>query len=81
MGEHINQIYSRLDIIEKNISEMASSNTRSTEENIAELSSIRSSMVSKDDLNGFIEKLKGSMGETLPPLPGMGRDAVDTATT
>jgi len=75
MGEHVNQIYGRLDSIEKNMNEMSTSNRRFAEENIAEITNIKNNMVNKNEFNSFIERLKGSMGETLPPLPNMSREA------
>lgn len=75
MGEHINQVYSRLDRIEKNINEISASQRRFAEESIAEITNIKNNMVSKNEFNNFMERLKGSMGETLPPLPNMNGEA------
>jgi hypothetical protein len=71
MGEHINQIHSRLERIERNLTETSTSLRNSLMGNAAEITNIKESMVNKYELGGFIEKLKASVGEDLPPLPDM----------
>jgi hypothetical protein len=71
MGEHINQIHSRLERIERNLNETSVSLRNSIMGNAAEITNIKESMVNKFELGGFIEKLKASVGEELPPLPDM----------
>ena len=71
MGEHITQIHSRLERIEQNLTETSTSLRNSIMGNAAEITNIKESMVNKYELGGFIEKLKASVGEELPPLPDM----------
>jgi len=79
MGEHVNQIYSRLEAIEKNINEISSSHRRYVMENKAEITNIRENMVNKSEFSTFIEGLRSSMGETLPPLPTLVKEPTATA--
>ena len=69
MGKHITQIYSRLEMIEKSLNEINSSHSSFIKENSEELATIRMNMVNKQEFNAFIEKMKTSIGEMLPPLP------------
>jgi len=69
MGEHINQIHTRLDKIDSNINEVSSSHRNAIRENTAEIREMRDKMVNKYELDDFIEKMKASVAETLPSLP------------
>lgn len=69
MGRHINGIHNRLETIEENIKEINSNHSNFIRENSAEMAIIKENMVNKDEFNNFIEKMKVSIGETLPPLP------------
>ena len=69
MGEHINQIHSRLDKIERDINEISSSHRNAITENAAELKNVKERMINKYELDDFVEKLKASVGEELPSLP------------
>ena len=69
MGRHITGIHNRLETIEENIKEINSNHSNFVRENSAEMAIIRENMVNKDEFNNFIEKMKVSIGETLPPLP------------
>jgi DNA anti-recombination protein RmuC len=69
MGEHINQIHSRLEKIEKDMNEISSSHQNAITENAAELKNVKENMVNKYELDDFVEKLKASVGESLPSLP------------
>ena len=69
MGKHINGIHNRLETIEADIQEINSNHNTFVRENSAEIAIIRENMVNKDDFNNFVEKMKGSIGEALPPLP------------
>lgn len=69
MGRHINGIHNRLEMIEENIKEINSNHSNFVKENSAEMTIIKENMVNKYEFNNFIEKMKVSIGETLPPLP------------
>ena len=69
LGRHINQIHHRLENIEKTINEVTTNLRNGIMENTAEISNIKENMVNKYEFNNFVEKLKGSIGEMLPPLP------------
>jgi uncharacterized protein YdcH (DUF465 family) len=69
MGEHINQIHSRLDKIERDINEISTSHRSAISENAADLKKVKENMINKYELSDFVEKLKASVGETLPSLP------------
>jgi len=69
MGEHINQIHTRLDKIDRNINEVSSSHRNAIMENTAEIKEMKENMVNKYELDDFIEKMKASVAETLPSLP------------
>ena len=69
MGEHINQIHTRLDILDRNINEVNSSHRTAIMENTAEIKEMKENMVNKYELDDFIEKMKASVAETLPSLP------------
>lgn len=69
MGDHINQIHSRLDNIDKNINDISSSHRNAIIENTAELKNMKENMVNKYEVDALIEKMKASVGEPLPSLP------------
>jgi DNA anti-recombination protein RmuC len=69
MGEHINQIHSRLDKIERDMNEVSSSHRNAITENAVELKNVKERMINKYELDDFVEKLKASVGEELPSLP------------
>jgi len=71
MGKHINQIHTRLEKIESSINEINTSHSDFIRENLSELSNIRETMVSKEEFGDFVEKMKISLGEMLPPLPAL----------
>ena len=78
MGRCINQIHDRLEKIEKNLSEISINHITFVEENTAMITNIRDSMVNKNEFNGFIEKMKVSLGEMLPPLPTLEKEMPPT---
>jgi DNA anti-recombination protein RmuC len=69
MGEHVNQIHTRLERIEKNINEIVSNQRNHNTEVAKEIGTIKANMVYRSEFNDFIEKMKSSMGEELPSLP------------
>ena len=69
MGRHINGIHDRLETIEESIKEINTSHSNFVKENSAEMTIIKENMVDKDEFNSFVEKMKISIGEALPPLP------------
>ena len=69
MGDHINQIHSRLDKIDKNINEVRSSHRTAIRENTAEIKEMKENMVNKYELDDVIEKMTARVAETLPSLP------------
>jgi DNA anti-recombination protein RmuC len=69
LGTHVNSIHSRLEKIEANINELNVTHSNSLKENAIEIAVIRENMVNKNEFNDFIEKLKASFNENLPPLP------------
>lgn len=69
LGKHVNQVYSRLDKIEQTINELSSTHGDSIKESATQISIIQENMVNKNEFSEFIEKLKSSISETLPPLP------------
>jgi chromosome segregation ATPase len=69
LGEHINQIHSRLDQLERNISEMKSTHTASIEINKTGLEDIKKIIASKAEVNGLFQELNNSLRGSLPTLP------------
>lgn len=69
LGTHVNTIHSRIEKIEATINELNVTHGNSLKENATEIAVIRENMVDKNEFNDFIEKLKTSFSETLPPLP------------
>ena len=69
LGRHINQIHHRLENIEKTINEVNTNLRNGITANTVEISNIKENMVNKYEFNDFVDKLKGSIGEMLPPLP------------
>ena len=76
LGRCINQIHSRLENIEKVINEMSLNHANFVKRNSEEITDIRSNMVNKDEFSDFIEKMKVSIGEILPPLPALTEDTL-----
>ena len=76
MGEHVNQIHSRLDSIEKNINEIISNQRNHAAENAKEIANIKANMIYRNEFNDFIEKMRTSMGEEFPPLPILRKEPV-----
>lgn len=71
MGEHINQIHARLERIERDMTEINASHRTAITQNAADLRTVREQMINKYELDDFVEKLKASVGEALPSLPGL----------
>ena len=69
LGKHVSLIHSRLDKIEATVNALNVTHGNSLKENATEIAAIRENMVDKNEFNDFIEKLKTSIKETLPPLP------------
>jgi len=78
MGRCINQIHDRLEKIENSLNELSSNHITFVEENTTETRTIRENMVNKDEFNEFIEKMKVSLGEMLPPLPTLEEETPST---
>ena len=74
LGKCINQIYSRLEHIEKTINEISLNHSDFVSENTQEITNIRENMVNKDEFNDFIERMKISIGDILPPLPSLEKE-------
>ncbi|MFH0748322.1 MAG: hypothetical protein V1915_00125 [Candidatus Bathyarchaeota archaeon] len=74
MGRHINQINYRLEKIEECINEINSDHKSFVKENATEITNIKENMVNKQEFSDFIDKMKTSMGEMLPPLPFLKRE-------
>ena len=74
LGRCINQVHDRLEKIQKSLNELSSNQSTLVEENTADIRTIRETMVNKDEFNNFIEKMKVSLGEMLPPLPPIAED-------
>ena len=73
MGDHVNQIYRRLEQIESTLNEVSASHSASIRENALAITTIKENMVSKNEFHGFIEQLKASVSEQLPPMPLLGQ--------
>ena len=69
MGEHINQIHSRLDQLERNISEMKSTHAAYIETNRTGLEDVKKVIASKAEVNGLFQELNNSLSGSLPSLP------------
>ena len=69
MGEHVNQIHGRLDSIEKNINEITKKQNSSTDS--IELENIKEIMVTKSELDGFLQELNSAIKGLLPVLPSL----------
>ena len=79
MGRHINGIHSRLATIEESLKEISANHSEYVRENTAEMNIIKENMVDKDEFNSFVEKMKVSIGEELPPLPNADRESIRAA--
>jgi hypothetical protein len=69
LGENINQIQSRLDQLERNITEMKSTHTASIETNRTGLEEVKKVIASKAEVNNLFQELNKSLGGSLPALP------------
>jgi hypothetical protein len=69
LGENINQILSRLDQLERNISDMKSTHTASIETNRTGLEDIKTVIASKAEVRGLFQELNNSLRGSLPALP------------
>ena len=69
LGKHINIIHDRLEKIDTTVNELSVTHGNSIKENAMEIAIIKENLVDKNEFNDFIEKLKISFSETLPPLP------------
>jgi len=69
IGEHINQIHTRLDAIDGSIHDMMNEHKASTETNKTELERIKEIIVSKSEVNRLLQELNNSFKGVLPELP------------
>jgi hypothetical protein len=69
MGEHINQIHTRLDKIDRAIHEMMNEHKMFIETNKTELEKIKEIIVSKSEVNRLLQELNNSFKGVLPELP------------
>ena len=69
LGENVNQILSRLDQLERNISEMKSTHTASIETNRTGLEDVKKVIASKAEVNNLFQELNKSLRGSLPALP------------
>ena len=68
LGEHINQIQSRLDNLERNIREMKNTHMTSIETNKTGLKDVKKVIVTKAEVNGLFQELNKSLRGPLPAL-------------
>ena len=69
IGEHINQIYTRLEDIERNIDEMTNENKMLIETNKDKLENVKEIMVTKSEINELLQEISNSISGLLPSLP------------
>jgi uncharacterized protein YaaN involved in tellurite resistance len=74
LGEHVNQIYTRLDQIDTSIREVKKTLEISIENNKKELGALREIATTKSEFNDLIKKLNEPFKEfSPPPTPGQSR--------
>lgn len=81
LGTNINHIHRRLENIEKTINDVGTNLRNAIMENTAEISNIKEDMINKNEFYNFVERLKGSIGEMLPPLPTIQKNQIATGET
>lgn len=69
IGEHINQIYLRLEAIETNIDTMTNEHKLLIEDNKNGLETVKELMVTKSEINNLMQELHTSISGLLPALP------------
>ena len=69
IGEHINQIHTRLDTIDRAIHDMMNEHKASTDTNKTELEKIKEIIVSKSEVTQILQELNNSFKGVLPELP------------
>ena len=67
LGDHVNQIYDRLEKIESSIKETKEELESAITNNENELKSIREIMITKAEFNNLLRKLYGPFEEFSPP--------------
>ena len=70
-GDHINQIYKRLDDIERKINEMTNEHKMLILANKNEIEKIKEIMIKKSEINGLLQELSSSISGLLPSLPAV----------
>jgi len=69
MGEHINQIHSRLERIERSIAEMSTKHDASIRANRRELGEVKDLIATKQEVYDLLHELNNSITGMLPVLP------------
>ena len=69
IGEHIKQIYTRLEDIERNINEVTNENKMLIETNKDKLENVKEIMVTKSEINDLLQEISNSISGLLPSLP------------
>lgn len=68
IGEHINQIHSNLDRIDKDLSEMRNEHKLTIESEKTELQQIKAFMVTKTEVESLLQELNDIIKGAFPPL-------------
>ena len=69
IGDHITQIYTRLETIEMNIEAITNEHATLIETNKNDLETVKEIMVSKSEINNLMQELDKSISGLLPTLP------------
>ena len=68
-GEHVNQIYLRLEAIETNIEAITNEHKMLIESNKTGLDTVKEIMVTKSEISNLMQELNDSISGLLPVLP------------
>lgn len=67
IGEHVNQIYDRLDKIDTNLNKTKEKLRLSIENNTNELERLKKAMITKSELNEILQKINEPFKQFSPP--------------
>jgi hypothetical protein len=67
LGEHVNQIYDRLEKMEADLGKMRDEQTSSLSENKKELEAMRKNTITKTEFNDLLKKLNEPFEKFTPP--------------
>lgn len=69
LGQHINEMYKRLEVVENTLKQSSDRLSESTMTNMNSILDIKAVMVTKSEFDEFIDQLKSEVGEKMPSLP------------